>query len=322
MQDVDLAAIPGVHSAFAVRLTVPRLWEVEVVPEIEAVNLYDPTAPGATSREQSQIFLRHFRANDFLTLSTVTIHERTATEIVGRPVVTYVIEKKPGIADFPHQPSWRNARHRVTDVRLSDTRPSEFLVVGKRPDLPDTLFGSILSSLRPSVPVTSVVLPVPGFFDNITKKPFGLFVTPSNSPVEPERFHGYHSAADIERPANTPVVAIADGTVIRSAWVSGYGGLVVLEHRIDGRRLLGVYGHLDPAQLPRIGATIQQGEQVGILGDGYSRETDNERPHLHFGLYAGSGVDIRGYVQNKSELDDWLDPVVFFREHGVQSSGQ
>lgn len=131
-----------------VRLEIPSSWEIEVIPELEAVNLYDPTAPGVTRREQSQVFLRHFRANDFLTLSTVTVYGRNATTVAGRPATTYIIEKKSDIPAFTGQPSWRNARHRVTDVRLSDAQPSEFLVIGQRPGLPDAVFDAILASLR------------------------------------------------------------------------------------------------------------------------------------------------------------------------------
>lgn len=315
---VDFRSLPGAHVAFAAQLTIPATWEIEVIPELEAVNLYDPAAPGATPREQSQVFLRHFQADDFLTLSAVTIHERAPTTVAGRPAVTYVIEKKTGVPAFPDQPSWRNVLHRVTDVRLSDARPSEFLVIGQRPGLSDAVFDAILDSLRiaPS-PTVSLVPPARDFFVSITKKPFGIFITPETSPVQPERFRGYHTGADAELPADTPVVAIAGGLVVRSGRVSGYGGLVVLEHEVAGERVRSLSGHLDPASLTPVGSSVRAGQPIGKLGDASSAETDGARAHLHFGLYRGRGVNVAGYASTKEALAAWYDPVEFLRAHGT-----
>ncbi|TSC64505.1 MAG: hypothetical protein G01um1014106_99 [Parcubacteria group bacterium Gr01-1014_106] len=317
---IDLRSIPGVPDAFAsVSVEVPSGWEAGVVSSLEAVNLYDPAAPGASPREQSQIFLRHFSANDFLTLSTVTIHEREQTTVVDRPAVRYVIEKRARVPNFPAQPSWRNIRHAVVDVRLVDANPSIFLVIGKRPDLLEDVFNRFLNSLEVQQQRSAeVVYPVRGFASAITKKPFGLFVRPGQSPVEPERFTGYHAAVDAELPADTPVFSIAAGTSLRSGRVSGYGGLVVIEHRVEGQRLVGVYGHLDPADLPPVGKRIDAGGRIGKLGGGFTHETDGERPHLHFGLYAGPGVDVRGYVPTEKDLALWRDPIHFLREKSAQ----
>lgn len=62
----------------------------------------------------------------------------------------------------------------------------------------------------------------------ITKKPFGIFITPSTSPVQPERFHGYHTGVDFETfpdEQNTAVAvhAICSGKLLRRAWASGCG---------------------------------------------------------------------------------------------------
>lgn len=314
---VDLRSLPGAHVAFAVRLTIPAPWEVEVVPEIEAINLYDPAASGATARQQSQIFLRHFRASDFLTLQTVDVYARTPTTVAGRPAVTYIIEKKTHVPSFPQQPSWRNHRHRVTDVRLTDTSPAEFLVFGQRPGLPDVVFDSLLESVSISSDQTvSPVLPTRDFFMSITKKPFGIFITPEKSPVQPERFQGYHTGADAELPAGTPVSAIADGRVLRSGRASGYGGFVVLEHTIAGQRVVSISGHLDPASLAAAGNAVARGQRIGEVGDAFSSETDGERAHLHFGIFVGTGVNVAGYVSSPEELTSWMNPVTFFGERG------
>ncbi len=69
-----------------------------------------------------------------------------------------------------------------------------------------------------------------------------------------------------------------------------------------------VYGHIKYFSVEKeAGDLVEKGEQIAILGT-KGLETDDERKHLHFGIHKGSEVDIRGYVQNKSELSAWLDP--------------
>ena len=140
--------IKNVPSPFAFSASIPRTWQAEAIADIAAISLYDPAAPGASNLEKSQIFLRSFTANDFLTLSTVTILSRVSLEIQGRPAVRYVIEKKPTVANFPAQPSWRSGRHEVTDIRTTDANPAVFYVIAKRPDLPDAVFQHFLDTLQ------------------------------------------------------------------------------------------------------------------------------------------------------------------------------
>lgn len=157
--------------------------------------------------------------------------------------------------------------------------------------------------------------PVPGFVSRITTKPFGLYVSPQSSPVDPERFTGYHCGADAEYADVTgvvPVVALAAGTVVRSGEADGYGGFVVIRHTLSGATYRVIYGHLKPYDLPVVGDTVAGGQRLGELGAGYSSETDNERRHLHLGIHKGDGATIKGYVQGKQELDEWVDPASFF----------
>jgi hypothetical protein len=34
--------------------------------------------------------------------------------------------------------------------------------------------------------------------ERVTKKPFGIYITPKTSPVQPEKFQGYHTGTDFE----------------------------------------------------------------------------------------------------------------------------
>jgi len=158
-----------------------------------------------------------------------------------------------------------------------------------------------------------LVEPVSGFKQNITKKPFGIFITPENSPVENDKFAGYHTGVDSEftdNSAEISVLAIADGTVIVSTWTTGYGGVVVIKHMIKNVPLFALYGHLDKASFLPTGTTqVKAGDQIGVLGDDHSEETDGARKHLHFSIYTREKVDFRGYVPTEEELSYWLNPL-------------
>jgi hypothetical protein len=161
----------------------------------------------------------------------------------------------------------------------------------------------------------NAVVPIKEFSSRITKKPFGIYITPKNSPVQPERFTGYHTGVDVEYgdiEYEVAIVAITDGIVERSEWVSGYGGVMAIRHIIDNKKYLAIYGHLNPDKLTPKGKNVIKGGQIGILGKGMSIETDGERKHLHFALYTGDDINLRGYVNNEGELSAWVDPVIFF----------
>ncbi|HEX8923349.1 MAG TPA: M23 family metallopeptidase [Patescibacteria group bacterium] len=157
--------------------------------------------------------------------------------------------------------------------------------------------------------------PVKDYLKRITKKPFGIYVTPQNSPVKPERFTGYHTGADAEFTdiaEKVDVKAAAPGTVIYSAWTSGYGGLIAIAHNFNGQKFITLYGHLAPSSLIAKGAVVNTGDTIGQLGKGFSVETDGERKHLHFAVLKGSTLNVRGYVQKKSDLGQWFDPQTLF----------
>jgi len=148
--------------------------------------------------------------------------------------------------------------------------------------------------------------PITEFKERITKKSFGIYISPQDSPVQPERFKGFHTGVDVEYEDvedDVPVFAICDGEVVLSRWVSGYGGTLVLKCRENYY----IYGHLNVDSIVKK-TKILKGEQIALLGKGNSIETDYERKHLHFSINKKS-ADLRGYVQNKDELNNWDDPL-------------
>lgn len=151
--------------------------------------------------------------------------------------------------------------------------------------------------------------PINEFEQRISKKPFGIYITPENSPVQPERFGGYHTGVDVEYEEvedEVAVISICDGEMVLKRWVSGYGGTVVIKCQKDGRDYYVLYGHLKNESITE-SKEIKMGERIGILGKGKTQETDGERKHLHFSIHKNT-LDLRGYVQNKTELENWVDP--------------
>ena len=169
----------------------------------------------------------------------------------------------------------------------------------------------------------SIVLPIANFYDRVTKKPFGIYITPKTSPIQPEKFTGFHTGADAETTSaeakmDVPVFSIAAGTVVFAGHVNGYGGVIMIKHTINGEKILTLYGHLRISSFKvKVGSNVTAGQPVAVLGTGYSSETDGERKHLHFGIIRGWTITYKGYVTTKSALSGWEDPVAWLQAHGV-----
>ncbi len=158
-----------------------------------------------------------------------------------------------------------------------------------------------------------LVAPINNASSRITKKTFGLYVTPKNSPVQPEKFTGYHTGVDFEttkdeQDVDVKIFAACNGKLLMKKYATGYGGMAVQSCKLDGNDVTIIYGHLRLASItPKVGDELQAGDELAVLGTGYSTETDGERKHLHFGIHKGTSINILGYVQKENLLSDWLD---------------
>lgn len=103
-----------------------------------------------------------------------------------------------------------------------------------------------------------------------------------SSPFDPNRLHPIskkvlpHKGVDLAAPMNTPIWAAADGTVIHKSSDTGYGNMLIIEHR-DGIQTY--YAHLNKFHSNiRVGSHVSQFETIGYVGStGHSTG-----PHLHF----------------------------------------
>jgi murein DD-endopeptidase MepM/ murein hydrolase activator NlpD len=161
--------------------------------------------------------------------------------------------------------------------------------------------------------------PISGGLSRVTKKPFGIYVSPGHSPVSPEKFTGYHTGIDFETtPAeqniDVPIYAACAGKLLAKKYASGYGGVAVQACVLDGQNVTIIYGHLRTSSIaPNIGDELKAGQQIAVLGTGYTSETDGERKHLHFGIHKGTAVNILGYVQKQSDLTGWENPLNYLQ---------
>lgn len=176
-----------------------------------------------------------------------------------------------------------------------------------------------VSSGAPSITSTpEFALPLDRVAERVTKKPFGIYIDPATSPVQPEHFRGYHTGTDFEtfpEEAQNDVFvhAICSGSLAVKRNASGYGGVIVERCMFADAPVTVVYGHMRLTSVTAtVGSDIVAGDIIGLLGTGKSKETDGERKHLHLGVHKGDVIDIRGYTASKSGIGEWIDPCQFF----------
>jgi len=161
--------------------------------------------------------------------------------------------------------------------------------------------------------------PIDDAIARATKKPFGVKISPDNSPVSPEKFSGYHTGVDFETFPNEAeldinIYAICAGPIILKRYVSGYGGVIVQQCALDNDNVTVVYGHLRLSSISsELNQILKQGQQIGMLGQGFSAETDGEKKHLHLGIHKGQTINLLGYVETSNLLDEWIDPITLIK---------
>lgn len=101
-----------------------------------------------------------------------------------------------------------------------------------------------------------------------------------------------HAGIDIASSMDTPIVATADGVVVRSEWAGGYGNMVEIDH---GNGITTVYGH-NSCIIASTGQSVKKGQIIAYVGS-----TGNSTgPHVHYEVRVnGTTVDPISYlVQN------------------------
>ena len=111
---------------------------------------------------------------------------------------------------------------------------------------------------------TPSIWPVRGWITS----PFGRRTSPfSGIPT-------FHEGLDIAAQTGTPVVAPADGIVVKAAFSPGYGNMVEISH---GYGIKTVYGHNSRLNVKE-GQQVKRGDVISYIGDTGS----STGPHLHY----------------------------------------
>jgi len=141
-----------------------------------------------------------------------------------------------------------------------------------------------------------------------------MHITPVTSPVQPDKFIGYHTGVDMEIfpeefEDEVPVRAVCAGKLVLKKNATGYGGVAVEACQLEGKPVSILYGHLRLASIKKkTGDKVEAGEVIGRLGKDKSSETDGARKHLHLSIHTGPKNELKGYTQAAENLSEWLDP--------------
>lgn len=100
-----------------------------------------------------------------------------------------------------------------------------------------------------------------------------------------------HQGLDIAAKTGTPIRAVADGTVIHSGVMGGYGYLIIIDH---GNGIKTYYGHCSKLYAKK-GKQVTAGDVIAAVGN-----TGNSTgPHLHFEVRQnGKYVNPQRYLYN------------------------
>src|SRR3990167_4593270 len=89
-----------INPEFLFLAEIPKEFEAEYVPQLKAINIYNPLLQGNNNIEKSQVYISFFKASKFLTLNTVNITKQEKTIIHGKEAILYEITKKDGVPNF------------------------------------------------------------------------------------------------------------------------------------------------------------------------------------------------------------------------------
>ncbi|MDC3424268.1 peptidoglycan DD-metalloendopeptidase family protein [Aquibacillus sp. 3ASR75-11] len=129
----------------------------------------------------------------------------------------------------------------------------------------------------------AVYQPAEGDIPPITN---GAFMRPTTGNITSgygPRWGSFHQGVDIGSGgrSNVPIVAAADGVVVKSYRSGSYGEAVIIRHVIDGKQFETLYAHMKNRAV-RTGQQVTKGQFLGYMG-----ETGNVTGvHLHFELHS------------------------------------
>ena len=123
-----------------------------------------------------------------------------------------------------------------------------------------------------------------------SKVKFVLFSPIYGEVTSPFDFGIKHLGTDIAASTNTPVKAVADGTIVLAEWTVETGFVVVVEHSFG---LISIYKHNSTGLISQ-GDLVKAGQVLALSGNTGELSTG---PHLHFELWSdGSPTNPEDYI--------------------------
>jgi murein DD-endopeptidase MepM/ murein hydrolase activator NlpD len=138
---------------------------------------------------------------------------------------------------------------------------------------------------------TTTVIPTPRPFTQCDVRPVpGAVESGFGARLDPiTRRWSTHTGDDMQAAYGTPVRSCTDGVVSFAGWQSGYGWMVVVDHREDKATL---YAHLSVISV-QVGDVMFSGSKIGEVGSSGAATG----AHLHFEVrVGGTPIDPIGYL--------------------------
>src|SRR5690625_1468463 len=140
--------------------------------------------------------------------------------------------------------------------------------------------GTVVPAAATVAESSRVVFPVPEGTWVLTSE-YG----PRVHPISGES--SFHTGTDFAAPDGTTILAAADGTVTVAEFSGNSGGLIVIEHEIDGQSMATAYRHMWETGIHvATGDQVTAGQHIGDIGS----SGNSTGPHLHFEVRQG-GTD-------------------------------
>ena len=136
---------------------------------------------------------------------------------------------------------------------------------------------------------------------------------------------GFHNGVDLRASVGTPIKTVLSGIVTGTGNTDDYRGCfsygrwILIKHN---NGLSTIYAHLS-ASLVRVGEAVGTGQLIAYSGGAYRANGSGYSfgPHLHLGLFATQGVEIRQFINSKGcqrvslpiakGVEAYLDPLAY-----------
>lgn len=144
---------------------------------------------------------------------------------------------------------------------------------------------------------------------NITRESHSIKVNvPRNAPIIVSDYHssvganglrrtGLHRGMDVYAPIGSPIIAAADGLVLKAKVDRCWGPTMLLSHGLDkdNKPIYALYGHVKNFKV-KVGQKVRRGQKIAEMGDPIHNSCGAGFNHLHFQVsHSRTSVPLFGW---------------------------